>query len=65
MKLTPGNELIHEFLMYSLGVPLSRNYMPSVFRMMMERVRKVWYIHPEFEELPVAVQRSLLRYKFH
>ena len=56
-----GKELLHEFLMNSLGTPLSKNYMQSVFRMMMERVRKVWYIHPEFEELPVAVQRSLLR----
>jgi hypothetical protein len=56
-----GQEIIHEFLMNSLGVPLSRNYMANVFRMMMERVRKVWCIHPEFEDLPVTVQRSLLR----
>ncbi len=56
-----GREIIHEFLMNSLGVPLSRNYMVNVFRMMMERVRKVWCIHPEFEELPVTFQRSLLK----
>ena len=56
-----GQDLLHEFLMNSLGVPLSRNYMANVFRMMMERVRKVWCIHPEFEELPVTLQRSLLR----
>jgi hypothetical protein len=56
-----GQELIHEFLMNSLGVPVSKSYMASLFSMMMERIRKVWYIHPEFEELPVTVQRNLLR----
>jgi hypothetical protein len=56
-----GQDTIHEFMMNSLGVPLSKNYMPRVFRMMMERVRKIWYIHPEFEELPVTVQRDLLK----
>ena len=56
-----GQDIMHEFLLNSLGVPVSKSYMSSVFNMMMERIRKIWYIHPEFEELPVTVQRSLLR----
>jgi hypothetical protein len=59
-----SQEIIHEFFMNSLGVPLSRTFMANVFRMMMERVKKVLSIHPEFQELPVAVQRSLLRCQF-
>ena len=55
-----GRDILHEFLMYSLGVPLSRNHMPNVFKMLIERVRRVFSIHPEFEELPVEVQRNLM-----
>ena len=55
-----GRDMLHEFLMYSLGVPLSRNHMPNVFKMLLERVRRVFGIHPEFEGLSVAVQRNLL-----
>ena len=29
--------------------------------MLLERVRKLFFIHPEFEELPVSVQRGLLK----
>jgi hypothetical protein len=54
-------DLIHEFMMHSLGVPLSKTYMPSVMGMMMERIRKVFSSHPDFEEMPVAAQRNILR----
>ena len=56
-----GSDLLYEFMMHSLGVPLSRNYMPNVFSMMLERVRRVFRIHPDFEDLSVATQRNLLR----
>jgi len=56
-----GMDIIHEFMMHSLGVPLSKTFMPSVLVMMLERVRRVLNIHPEFEEMPVAAQRNFLR----
>lgn len=54
-------DLIHEFMMHMLGVPLSRAYFPSVLAVMLERIRKVLNVHSDFEEMPVAAQRNHLR----
>ena len=56
-----GENLMDEFMMFSLGVPLSRNYKPAVFRVMLERVRRVFNIHPEFGEFSAAAQQNILR----
>jgi hypothetical protein len=36
------------------------SHMPSVYRVALERVRRVLFIHPEFRELPAAVQKRIL-----
>lgn len=56
-----GKEIMHNYMMHSLGVPLPGDHMPNCFKMLLERVRKLFFIHPEFEELPVSVQRGLLK----
>ena len=56
-----GSDIMYEFMMHSLGVPLSRNYMANVFSVMLERVRRVFCSHPDFEEFSVSTQRNLLR----
>jgi hypothetical protein len=48
-------------MMYSLGVPLSKSYMPSVFSIGRERFLRVLKVHPEFEELPVESQLKVTR----
>lgn len=55
-----GDEMLKEFFMYSLGVPLSRKYMKSVVSITLERIWRVFNIHPEFKELPCQVQRELM-----
>ena len=56
-----GMDLINEFMMHCLGVPLSRTYMPAVLSVMLERIRRVLNIHPNFEEMSVSSQRTILR----
>jgi hypothetical protein len=58
--VTIGDEIVNEFFMYSLGVPLSRKYMKGVISVTMERMWRVLNIHPEFKELPLQTQRGLL-----
>ena len=55
-----GEELTSAFMMHSLGVPLPESHMPNIFRVAMERVRKILTVQTEFQELPVATQRRLL-----
>lgn len=41
-----GDDIINEFMMYSLGVPLSRNYMSNVFDVVNQRIWRTYNIHP-------------------
>ena len=58
--MTIGDDIINEFFMYSLGVPLSRKYMKGVISVTMERMWRVFNIHPEFKELPSQTQLGFL-----
>ena len=55
-----GDEMLNEFSMYSLGVPLSRRYMKSVVSITLERMWRVLRVHPEFQELSGQGQRDLM-----
>ena len=55
-----GDEMLNEFSMYSLGVPLSRRYMKSVFSITLERMWRVLRVHPEFQELSGQAQREVM-----
>ena len=56
LAIPMGEEIVYEFMMYSLGVPLSKKYMPSVFSIVNERLVRIFKMHPEFEELHVRAQ---------
>jgi hypothetical protein len=55
-----GDEMLNEFTMYSLGVPLSRRYMRNVVSITLERMLRVLNIHPEFKELSSQTQREVI-----
>ena len=59
-SVTIGDEMINEFFMYSLGVPLSKKYMKNVVSLTLERMWRVYNIHHEFKELPGSTQRELM-----
>ena len=46
-----GENVMHEFMMYSLGVPLSRSYMATFFSILRERIWRIFKVHPEFDVL--------------
>ena len=55
-----GEELLKEFSMYSLGVPLSKSYMKNGLSMGMERVWRMLRIHQEFSNLTTLNQLDIL-----
>lgn len=59
-SVTIGDEILNEFFMFSLGVPLSRNYMKSVISITLERVWRLFNAHPDFEELPSHSQLDMM-----
>lgn len=56
-----GMDLINEFVMHCLGVPLSKTFFPTGLVVMLERIRRLLNQHPEFEEMAVTTQRNFLR----
>ena len=55
-----GEDLLKEFSMYSLGVPLSKSYMKNGLSMGMERVWRMLRIHQEFSNLTTLNQLDIL-----
>jgi hypothetical protein len=55
-----GEELLNEFTMYSLGVPLSKSYMKTALSFGMERVWRMFKTHSEFTSLPTVYQGDIL-----
>ena len=54
-----GDELLQEFMMFSLGVPLSKKSLPSYLSTVEKRMRKILQGIPEFLELTEDVQREI------
>ncbi len=54
-----GEDLMKEFAMYSLGVPMSKHFMPASVAVFLERFNRVMRIHPEFYKLSDEKQRQL------
>ncbi len=52
-RLSFGPEFVKECAMHSLGVPLSRHFIPQATRMTVERLRAVMMHHQEFRQLPL------------
>ena len=58
-SINMGEDLIKEFIMYSLGVPLSKRFMAASMQCFNERFRLVMKMHPEFTDLPCRLQEKL------
>ena len=60
LSLPAGQDLIEEFTMYSLGVPLSKSLAASGMSMIYERVTRMCRSQPEFNRLPPKHQEPIL-----
>lgn len=56
-----GDELMHEFVMYSLGVPLSKGYIPKVMAGWVQRHKHIMTKQDEFNDLSIPEQRAFMR----
>ena len=57
MKSVPiSSDILEEFAMVNLGVPLSKHYFAQTTALSMERAWKIFLTQPEFYTLPAAVQ---------
>ena len=56
-----GEDLMNEFIMYTMDVPLSKTFMPMSMKIFNERFRRVLKIHPEFNNVSQSEQESLWR----
>ena len=55
-----GDELLHEFLMFSLGVPLSKNWLRTYLSTVERRVKQILHSVPEFQHLPDDVKEEIV-----
>ncbi len=55
-----GEEIMEEFAMYSLGVPLSKRYLSRVFAVYNERIWRIFQAQTEFLELSFQLQLQLV-----
>jgi hypothetical protein len=51
-----GDEILEEFTMFSLGVPLSKSFMKQVVALGSERTWRIFLTQPEFTNLPTKAQ---------
>ena len=56
MSVPVGETITKEFMMFSLGVPLSKSYMVNFFSIIRERIWRIFKVHPDFEDLPLETQ---------
>ena len=60
-SVSVGYEIISEYMMYSLDVPLSKRYMIKYFSVVMERMIRILKILPDFEELPAEAKEDIVK----
>ena len=58
-SVSVGEQMTREFMMFSVGVPLPPDHMPKMFSILLERIWRVYRMHPEFEEMPTQLQVSI------
>lgn len=56
-----GEEIIQEFFMHSLGVPLSKSYCFRLFSAILERMHRIYKTQPDFLQLPNHVQNEMIQ----
>ena len=59
-SVSMGEEIMDEIAMYSLGVPLSKRFLPRVFAACNERVLRIFQTQSEFLDLTFQLQRQLV-----
>ena len=55
-----GDDFINEFLLHSLGVPVSKTFMPNYLSIVMERMWRVLRMHADFDDLPTGEQLKVM-----
>ena len=56
-----GEEVIEEYAMYSLGVPLSKSNLPRVFAVYLERILRMFKTQSECLDLTSDLQMQILK----
>jgi hypothetical protein len=56
-----GEDVLKEFLLFSIGVLPSTNFLSRMCSVFHERIWMVLELHPEFEALPDDVKRKVVR----
>lgn len=59
-----GDEVMEEFMMFSLGVPLSKKYFTSCCLVLEKRMKKVLEINPVLRNLSEETKRELAQTSF-
>ena len=59
-SVSAGEYLMNEFTMFSLGVPLSKNYFSSMTAVCLERISRMSKTQPSYAELPVFERARIL-----
>jgi len=60
-SVSGGDRQLQEYLACSAGIsPLPKEHMPTILQVFLERARRVFKIHPEFEALPEDKQKRLM-----
>ena len=59
-SVSAGDDHIKEYLMWSLGVPLSKKFFLDGMKMTFERVTRMSKALPEFGQLPATLQNEIL-----
>jgi hypothetical protein len=54
-----GEYILNEFAMFSLGVPLSKNYFTGVTAIAFERIRRMCCTQPGYADLPAADRQRI------
>jgi hypothetical protein len=60
-SLSIGEKMIREFMLFSVGVPLPKDHMPSFLSIYFERILRIYQIHSDFVELPSHLQVEHIR----
>ena len=59
-SVSVSEQLVQEFMMAALGIPLPKHHAPNIMAIFMERIWRVYRIHPEFVEMPTQLQLELI-----
>ncbi len=60
-SVSAGEELAKQFFRLSVGQPLPADHMPNYFKLLSERLWRIFRIHDDFNEMSANAQQSLVK----